>query len=104
MKVCVYQTIIEFDPSKNKIKNKLSNGAYLVNIISSVVAKRKFINKPYGFPPPDLDTSVQSHNTSSSTYMVNNNIYQGLIQTKTVIIHIKDQQTVMEHNLIHHLM
>ena len=40
------------------------------------------VNKPYGCLPPALATSTQSQNTISSTYMYNNNIYQGLIQTK----------------------
>ena len=61
------------------------------------------LNKTYRFLPSDLDNLLQSKNTTSSTYMDNNNLYQGLIETKTIIIPIirimspiKDQKTVIE--------
>ena len=51
-----------------------------------------------------LATSVQSQNTRSSTYMDNNNLYQGLMQAKQIPIirtmrSSKDHLTVIEQQL-----
>ena len=99
MKICISQTIVGFGPSENK--KYFFNGSSLVKR-SSVGKNSNNINQPFGIVTPFLATSRQSKNTSSSTYMDNNNLYQALIQTnkKIIIIKIlrsgKDQQTYID--------
>ena len=60
-----------------------------LQIRNSVETMSAIVDRLSEFLPPALDTSIKSQNTSSSPYMDSNNLYQGLIQTKTVIILIK---------------
>ena len=78
MKICIFQTMVEFGLSVEK-KIKRLNGKYLVNR-SGVGNNSNTINQPYGFLSPSLGTSSQSQKASSSTYTNNNNIYQVLIR------------------------
>ena len=97
MKTCISQTMVEFGPSDILLKwASLVKRSIFENNIN-------IINKTYRFLPSDLNNLLQSKNTTSSTYMDNNNLYQGLIETKTIIIPIirimspiKDQKTVIE--------
>ena len=49
----------------------------------NVNTRSAIVNTPPECLPPALTTSIQSQNTSSSSYMDNNNIYQGWIQKNT---------------------
>ena len=62
MKICIAKKMVGFVSSV-----KPSNGNYLVKM-SIVDSKSAIFNKPYGFIPPPLATSIQSQNISSSTY------------------------------------
>ena len=54
----------------------------------SVETRSVIVNTPSECLPPVLTNSIQSLNTISSTYMDNNDLYQGLIQKKKLIIPI----------------
>ena len=77
--ICIAKNMVEFVS-----KVKTFNGKYL-EMRSSGDTKVTIVNKPFVFIPPYLDTSMQSHDTIVPTYINknNNNIYEGLIQSKT---------------------
>ena len=83
MKIRIYQTMVESGYSEDLFLK----GASLVKRII-VGNNRNTIDQTSRFIPPSIATSRQSQNTRSSTYTDNNNIYQYLIQKKTILIPI----------------
>ena len=69
MNICISNTAVEFGPLEKTLQRR--------NIIDT---RSSIVNSPYKFLFSDLDTSMQSHNTRSSPYTDNNNLYQGLIK------------------------
>ena len=99
MKICISNKVVEFEPSEKR-KNFQRK---LLQRMRSVYNRSTIVNNPSECLPSVLSTSMQSQNIIRSTYIDNNNLYQGLIPQKTIIISIiitlrpsKYHQTVIE--------
>ena len=82
MKVYIANTMVEF------VHSDFFQWKHLQRR-NSVNPRSAIVNKPSEFLPPAPDNSMQRQNTKILTYIDNNNLYQGLKQTKAIIIPIK---------------
>ena len=76
MNICVINTAVEVEPSEKTFKENLYRGGGVLTLGAPLLIRL------YECLSLALATSIQPQNTTISDYMDNNNLYQGLIQTK----------------------